>query len=211
MMKDNSGRNWVEEKRGMLMVVGTMISTMTFQAAINPPGGFWQDFNTNSTFEGISYCNAKNPCLAGTAVSSYIHPEFFNYFQVFNTACFVFSMSITHLLVSGFPLRKRLLLWLLVVVMCLTLQFLTLTFYYGVQLVLPNRVSSTASIYINGTLRLFWLPLLALVILYHTARFLIWLVKKLVRIVYPKLKRSRNSKSSSPQRAVHSQEVGSCV
>ncbi|KAK9902323.1 hypothetical protein M0R45_001743 [Rubus argutus] len=79
------------------------------------------------------------------------------------------------------------------------------------QLVLPNRVSTTTSIYINGTLTLFWLPLLALVVLYHTARFLIWLVKKLVRIVYPKPKRSRNSKSSSPQRAVHSQEIGSCV
>lgn len=214
-VKDKSsatGGNWVEEKRGMLMVVGTMISTMTFQAAINPPGGFWQEFNTNTTIGGISYCSERNPCFAGTAVSSYINSDIFRKFQTFNTVCFLFSLSITLLLISGFPLRKRVLVWLLLMVMCLTLTFLTLTFYQGVKLVQPSHVGTSITIsYFGSYLLLFWLPLLALVALYHTARFLIWLVKKLVRIICLKPKRSRNNLSNAPQPTVRSPEVSSCV
>ncbi|CAJ1950853.1 unnamed protein product [Sphenostylis stenocarpa] len=41
-MKGVRWRNWMEDKRGSLMVVATVIATMTFQIAINPPGGVWQ-------------------------------------------------------------------------------------------------------------------------------------------------------------------------
>ncbi|KAI9108707.1 hypothetical protein K1719_020354 [Acacia pycnantha] len=34
--------NWLEEMRGNLSLVATVIATMTFQVAINPPGGFIQ-------------------------------------------------------------------------------------------------------------------------------------------------------------------------
>ncbi|PQM38507.1 ankyrin repeat-containing protein [Prunus yedoensis var. nudiflora] len=43
-------KKWLEESRGILMVVATVISTMTFQAVISPPGGVWQENNTNSSF-----------------------------------------------------------------------------------------------------------------------------------------------------------------
>ncbi|KAJ1387227.1 PGG domain [Sesbania bispinosa] len=35
--------NWIKETRGTLMVVATVIATMTFQSALNPPGGVWQE------------------------------------------------------------------------------------------------------------------------------------------------------------------------
>ncbi|XP_058742257.1 uncharacterized protein LOC131614715, partial [Vicia villosa] len=35
--------NWIEETRGTLMIVATVIATMTFQSALNPPGGVWQE------------------------------------------------------------------------------------------------------------------------------------------------------------------------
>ncbi|BBG99526.1 Ankyrin repeat family protein, partial [Prunus dulcis] len=54
----------VEATRDMLMVVATMISTATFQAVINPPGGVWEENKTNGT---ISYCTDDHKCLAGTA------------------------------------------------------------------------------------------------------------------------------------------------
>ncbi|PRQ56775.1 putative PGG domain-containing protein [Rosa chinensis] len=176
----NSG-TWVEEKRGMLMVVATMISTMTFQATISPPGGFWQEMNTNSTFDGAIICNVTNPCVAGTAVSSYIHTDYFNNFQTYNAICFLFSLSITLLLISGFPLRKRVLVWLLSIVMCLTLAFLALTFSEGAKMVVPKSVDSeyTTAIRIVSSVTLFWVPLLGLVALYNVIRLLIWLVKLL--------------------------------
>ncbi|XP_028064505.1 ankyrin repeat-containing protein ITN1-like [Camellia sinensis] len=34
---------WLSKKRDILMVVASLIATMAFQAAISPPGGFWQD------------------------------------------------------------------------------------------------------------------------------------------------------------------------
>ncbi|KAF5480460.1 hypothetical protein F2P56_001207 [Juglans regia] len=40
--------NWVDETRGTLMLVATVIATMTFQAGINPPGGVWQQDTTNA-------------------------------------------------------------------------------------------------------------------------------------------------------------------
>ncbi|XP_061998946.1 uncharacterized protein LOC133716223 [Rosa rugosa] len=209
--KSSKGENWVEEKRGMLMVVATMISAMTFQATINPPGGFWQEMNTNTTFNGASVCNVTNPCVAGTAVTSYMHPDYFNNFQFCNTVCFFFSLSITLLLISGFPLHKRLLIWLLSVAMCLTLTFLTLAFTQGTMMV-PKHVNSdglTITNMINiSSVSLFWVPLLVLVIVYHTIRLLVWLVKKLWRLIYKMM----SSNSANPhQPPINSHEISSYV
>ncbi|KAM7497920.1 hypothetical protein LguiA_022334 [Lonicera macranthoides] len=38
-----SESRWFEEARGNLMVAATVIASMAFQAAVNPPGGVWQD------------------------------------------------------------------------------------------------------------------------------------------------------------------------
>lgn len=43
MKDDDKHGEWSEEARGSIMVVATVISTMTFRAAINPPGGVWQE------------------------------------------------------------------------------------------------------------------------------------------------------------------------
>ncbi|WJX78017.1 hypothetical protein P8452_61280 [Trifolium repens] len=44
---ENNQGNYLEQIRGSLMVVATVIASLTFQIAINPPGGVWQS-NTNS-------------------------------------------------------------------------------------------------------------------------------------------------------------------
>ena len=41
--------DWLEETRGSLMVVATVITTITFQPALSPPGGFWQNDIDNGT------------------------------------------------------------------------------------------------------------------------------------------------------------------
>ncbi|KAJ1387233.1 PGG domain [Sesbania bispinosa] len=55
--------NWIEETRGTLMVVATVISTMTFQSALNPPGGVWQ----GNTKNGGNTCTNYGICKAGAA------------------------------------------------------------------------------------------------------------------------------------------------
>jgi hypothetical protein len=60
---ENNQGNWMEQMRGSLMVVATVIASLTFQIAINPPGGVWQS-NTN-TQDG---CAPDQTCKAGTSV-----------------------------------------------------------------------------------------------------------------------------------------------
>nr|CAB3470322.1 unnamed protein product [Digitaria exilis] len=36
-------KKWFKEMRGWLMVLATVAASVTYQAGLNPPGGFWQD------------------------------------------------------------------------------------------------------------------------------------------------------------------------
>src|SRR5262249_51956623 len=47
-----------------------------------------------------------------------------DYFVRYNNICFLASLSVTFLLVSGIPLNHRLTMWLLTMGMCITLFFL---------------------------------------------------------------------------------------
>ncbi|XP_060669445.1 ankyrin repeat-containing protein BDA1-like isoform X2 [Ziziphus jujuba] len=61
--------DWVKDRSGALMIVATVIATMTFQTAVNPPGGVWQQ-DTNTSIYSNSYCGngGDDTCIAGTAV-----------------------------------------------------------------------------------------------------------------------------------------------
>nr|POE74891.1 ankyrin repeat-containing protein bda1 [Quercus suber] len=58
--------DWVEDNHGSIMVVSTVITTITFQQTISPPGGLWQE-NVIDTMQGFR-CSLNTPCLAGKAV-----------------------------------------------------------------------------------------------------------------------------------------------
>ncbi|BFG25288.1 hypothetical protein CerSpe_115620 [Prunus speciosa] len=172
-------RTWLEETRGMLMIVATMISTTTFEAAVNPPGGVWQDNNTNSSAGGTTYCTQNNICFAGTSVAGSAFPEDFLRFETFNTVSFA-SLSVTLLLVGGFPLRNRIIMWLLSMAMCLTLTSMALTYTLAVLLVVPNRDIFFSYQGISGKAVVgVWIALLLTVASIHTIRFIIWLSRKL--------------------------------
>ncbi|KAM1095457.1 hypothetical protein EV1_010420 [Malus domestica] len=171
--------DWVVETRGMLMVVATMISTMTFQAAVNPPGGVWEDNNTNTT----TVCSENAPCTAGTAVLGYISPDGFVIFIKCNTISFLASLSVTLLLVSGFPLHNRLFTWLLSMSMCVTLTFMALTYLIALFMIVPgSSTDSTIDLYVKSVLT--WTALLGIVGVMHTIRFLIWVTKWLRRMFF---------------------------
>ncbi|KAM1111131.1 hypothetical protein ACFX13_010506 [Malus domestica] len=168
--------NWVVETRGMLMVVATMISTMTFQAAVNPPGGVWQNTETNSTTNSTIY-------RAGTAVLSYGTDNNFAGFLISNTISFLASLSVTLLLVSGFPLHNRLCTWLLSMSMCVTLTFLAFTYLIALHMIVDGSPTD-ATIDPYGISVLTWTALLGIVGVTHTIRFLIWVTKWLRRMFF---------------------------
>ena len=80
--------NWIEETRGTLMVVATVIATMTFQSTISPPGGVWQE---NTKYGGFN-CTTYGTCEAGTAVLAYAWTHDFIKFMTYNTTSFFSSL-----------------------------------------------------------------------------------------------------------------------
>ncbi|KOM26931.1 hypothetical protein LR48_Vigan346s001300 [Vigna angularis] len=59
MVTGKGRNNWMEERRGSLMIVATVLATMSFQIAINPPGGVWQ-----STSHEEQGCKHNTTCHA---------------------------------------------------------------------------------------------------------------------------------------------------
>ncbi|KAM5562277.1 hypothetical protein ABKV19_017478 [Rosa sericea] len=182
----DKGDHWLDEMRGMLMVVATMISNMTFQAAINPPGGVWQENNTNSSIGVQKYCSETNLCVAGTAVLGYVWEGNMRQFIKYNTISFVASLGVTIFLISGFPLANRIPLtnrictciWFLSMAMCIAITFAGLTYITGVFMVMPDCVAHWVDTEYKTLVSLVWIVLLAMVGAFHTFRFLTWLVNK---------------------------------
>lgn len=171
---------WLEEMRGMLMIVATVISTMTFQAALNPPGGVWQENMNSTSIGGEIYCTEEDPCYAGTAVLAYIWGGEMVQFMFYNTLSFGTSLSVTIFLVSGFPLTNRLCIWLLSMAMCFTITFTGLAYITGMDIVMPYALADIIKEkYMPLSFRI-WIGLLSTVGAFHTFRFLVWLVEKLM-------------------------------
>ncbi|GJN28999.1 hypothetical protein PR202_gb17184 [Eleusine coracana subsp. coracana] len=81
-------RKWFKEMRGWLMVLTTVAASVTYQAGLNPPGGFWQDDPKNKSH------HAGDPALHDEHHSRYM------IFYYFNATAFVTSLVIMVLLMS---------------------------------------------------------------------------------------------------------------
>lgn len=158
--------NWMEETRGTLMVVATVIASMAFQAVTSPAGGVWQE---NSTTGGFN-CT-QHICEAGTTVLAYRWPDDYLDFLYFNTTSFFASLSVVLLIVSGFPLSSQLAIWFLTLAMSTAVTFMALTYLCIVNLVIPDHLYPKAYRMYNR-IRDSWIGLLVVVAVIHTIRLL---------------------------------------
>ncbi|KAK7814957.1 hypothetical protein CFP56_002353 [Quercus suber] len=94
--------NWVEENRGYIMVVATVIITLTFQQATSPPGGVWSQ-SGNVTF----YTSHNIKIDVGTSVIGSIDLLDYFYFIIFNVISFIASVIVSFLLISGFLVKNK--------------------------------------------------------------------------------------------------------
>ena len=169
--------DWLEETRGSLMVVATVITTITYQPAFSPPGGVWSQ-NMRNAAEGIG-CNEKNVCTAGTLLLAYNFQATYLAFIVCNTIAFTSSLSVTFLLISGFPFKNDVFMALLAFCMCTTLTFLGVTYVLAFAMLIPG------TLYFKLLWTVIFIPigvllfLIVVVVLTHTVRFLYWLAKKI--------------------------------
>ncbi|BAT98340.1 uncharacterized protein HKW66_Vig0167600 [Vigna angularis] len=170
---------WPKELRGNLFLVATVIATMTFQSALNPPGGV----RPAKDGGGNVVCDDKiHPC-PGESVLAYTDSDNYTYFLISNTTCFISSSAVCLLLVSGFPLDHRFISWLLSIGMCITISSLALTYMFGAQMVTPDPVWEESTSMFQNVFYI-WIALLGLVALVLCLRLFAWILTK--RISRPK-------------------------
>ena len=52
---------WLKEMRGWLMVLAVLAASVTYQAGLNPPGGFWQQDDPQGNVAGTPVLQSKFP------------------------------------------------------------------------------------------------------------------------------------------------------
>ncbi|KAL0009926.1 hypothetical protein SO802_005034 [Lithocarpus litseifolius] len=167
--------NWIEEMRGALMVVATVITTITYQRpALSPPDGVWQSDIKDSN--QANACSGKNKCEAGTLVLAYGgYEDGFLYFLICNSIAFTASLSVIFLLISGVPLKNKFFMVILTLAMCTTLTFLGFSYVLAFFLLIPSNLRDDLGVKMLlpiGVLAC----LILLVLLIHIIRFLYWLL-----------------------------------
>ncbi|XP_066378333.1 uncharacterized protein [Miscanthus floridulus] len=89
-VEDDPGKKrekWLKEMRGWLMVLAVLAASVTYQAGLNPPGGFWQQDDAQGN-------------VAGTPVLQSKFPKRYTVFFYFNSTAFVTSVVIIVLLMN---------------------------------------------------------------------------------------------------------------
>ncbi|XP_059640418.1 ankyrin repeat-containing protein ITN1-like [Cornus florida] len=116
--------DWLEEStRGNLMIVATVTATISFQAGLNPPGNVWQENNNGTTRPGTAIMDGDKD---------------FKWFLKYNTVSLLASLSIILLMISGFPLKNKLSMWLLVAAMSTSVAFMALAYVESISLIAPK-------------------------------------------------------------------------
>ena len=121
--------DWLKEKRDALMIVATVIAAMAFQAGLIPPSGVWEDDRSKSQGRMIHF--------PGFSKTAFNYPHGYPRFMTYNTLSFVASLSVIFLLISGLPMKKRIIMWLLTVAMWVAITFMALTYLTSMQAVSP--------------------------------------------------------------------------
>ncbi|BAT89217.1 hypothetical protein VIGAN_06011500 [Vigna angularis var. angularis] len=150
VLQHKSGR--LEEMRGMLSLVSTMISTVTFGVVMDPPG----DDLPASMWAYAQY-----------------REEMLTRLLTMNTISFIASLGVTLLLISGVPLKNEVTMGLLSVGTCVCLTFLVLTYIHAVPLNKNMHFGDTFSVLFS------WLGLVGAVVVFIIIRVISKLAKVL--------------------------------
>ncbi|TXG61836.1 hypothetical protein EZV62_013199 [Acer yangbiense] len=170
-----------------LMVVASLIATMAFQVAINPPGSVWQD-NSNSGAGAPQ--SSERPHSAGSAILSDKNPSSYSLLMNFNTTGFMASVSIMLLQISGLPIGRKFLMWILLVIMWIAISAMTFTYIYTL-IFLTEQIDETLDTGL-GTAGFIWLGLMGILFLGHVIR----LIKKMIKCVRKSIRQPRQPSSN---------------
>ncbi|KAK3438781.1 hypothetical protein EUGRSUZ_C03581 [Eucalyptus grandis] len=172
--KRKEDKHKIEKRSDSLMVAATVIAAMAYQAGLNPPGGVW-DSDQKDSNDNIQY-------YAGTSIMAVNYPDRYPKFWKYNTVSLLASLSTIFLLMSGLPKGKKVLTWILMATMWVTITFMALTYLESMMAILSAAASpyDDSVTQLNIVVRNFmyvWISIVAIVFLVHTIRFLAFVLR----------------------------------
>lgn len=166
--------DWLDRKRNSLMIVASLIATVAFQAAINPPGGAWpSDYLKDANGNPVA-----KPHRAGQSVMADTEHRHYGQFMIFNTLAVLSSLSIILLLVSGLPIKRRRWMWVQMVIMWIAMTALTGTYFMGLIYITPEQHRRGYLYHVTGVSVFIWMSMMAIVFLGNVLRAIIYLLRK---------------------------------
>lgn len=138
-----------EKHAGTLMLVATIIATITFQAALNPPGGFKQD-------------NGK--VVLGNKLSLFLKFDMVGLFA---------ALSVILVLICATPRRKKMVLEFLACMMWVSVFSTALAFLIAVFEIFPESNHPTVHVFLKA-----WLWIFRIAIIWADFRFTMCLLRK---------------------------------
>ncbi|KAH7691549.1 26S proteasome regulatory complex subunit PSMD10 protein [Dioscorea alata] len=142
---------------GTLMVVATLIGTVTFQAGLNPPGGFIQRDGRDTS------------PLAGVAV---LRSELSN-FLLYDLIGLFASFSIILILICVRPRKKKIMMKTLVLIMWVAVFSTALAFSAGILKIFPDTNVKTIGILTSS-----WFLILVIFVSWVFLRVIVYLLRK---------------------------------
>ncbi|AET01710.1 ankyrin repeat protein [Medicago truncatula] len=157
--QNHSGDKWLKHMKGSISLTASIIATMTFSLATNPPGGVVQ-----VSVDDKTRCSTIYPTIcAGEAIlATYYHDEYLR-FLICNTICFIASLSVILLLVSGIPINNKFSMWLLSIGMSIVITSLALTYLFAAKMVNPHSIWSSLPGTGFGVALIVWIAIVLLV------------------------------------------------
>jgi len=166
---------WLIEMKSSISLTATIIATMTFALATNPPGGVVQ-----ASIGDETDCKTRNKRLicVGEAILANRSHEDYSSFLICNTICFIASLIVILVLVSGIPIKRGFTIWVLSICMCITLTTLALTYMFAANMVTPNSIWSSLLGNVFGIAIMVFASIVIIVFTFQLFRLFVWGVHK---------------------------------
>ncbi|KAF3774390.1 hypothetical protein EJ110_NYTH53178 [Nymphaea thermarum] len=130
-----------------MMIVSVLIATLTYQATLNPPGGFWQDNQHGS---------------AGQAINAQSYGDY-NAFVKCNAVGLFASLATILLLTSATTIEHPITIWGLMLIMWVSVFSIAFSFFYGLRLIAAETMTKTLTVILLSCM-----GLIAIVLVLHT-------------------------------------------